>query len=1051
MATFSVGDIVQTRNDATKYGPVMKVLEPIGGVQYYQVLLPHPQGLTMVAEDYLLPFSEVVRTPYDEMAQGAFSGYNEFLKVITVQRLIRNQPLKNTIYAFNASRTRFYPYQFKPLMKFLESDRYRVLICDEVGLGKTIEAGLILTEYRARFNVNRVLVVCPSNLREKWKTELKNRFDEEFRVLQTAEMMEFFKNVEEAETPERAPLNGIVSLETLRSSRCLERLEEVAPDFDIVLVDEAHHMRNFGRKQRRVGQLLSRGALAMVFLTATPVQLGVENLFSLLNILNPEEFPEKVTAHERFLMNEPVVMAQNCLSRVPPLVEDAKRYLKEAGRFPLIRQNPYYTEAWEVVESLGKEVESSSDERAKIRAQIEAQKTIAELNLIGHIYTRTKRREVHGEFSRRRAHPIEVEFTELEMEFYNRVTDYVRALCVERGHAPVIQKWVLNLPQRRMASSIPAMVEYYKKRFNAHDQTFREPPDEMEDVDESLQDEINGNGDLKETSVQVAAGRLREILSFWPENAVDSKYEKFRDALELTRRKERNPKILVFAFFKGTLRYLHKRLLEEGVRSVLISGDVPGEERAKLIEQFREDPETEVLLSSKVGTEGLDFQFCHVLFNYDLPWNPMEVEQRIGRLDRIGQESNFINIFHFWIKDTIEERILKRLYQRIGIFERSIGELELILGDIVRDLEFNMFSQDLSPEQEEEQLRQKLLALEQRRKELRLIEADAAKFIGTDMFFEQQVEETQKFRRYVTPTQIHSLVEDFIRNHAPKTRMEYDTETGKGKLYPGQDLLDMLARYDLLREFRSVTIHGAKGRDITFESEVAFKEPKREFVNILHPLIRGIARHYSENDANAGRCHFIRLSTPHLQPGFYFFFVYLFEVEAAKDQYYLEHILFNDALEEACDPEMSEFLFGEMLEKGRGADRPAPAFPADAMEELCNKAQSIANQRAGFQRERLQKTNDLFIDRRKSVYESFYGRILEQRRQRLEKEQRKITPDERIVRLLQGEIRNREAELRSKKEHLEARRKVDVTVKELCVGCIEVENGTDADLPKGDA
>lgn len=139
MATFSVGDIVQTRNDATKYGPVMKVLEPSGGVQYYQVLLPHPQGLTMVAEDYLLPFSQIARTPYDEMVQGVFSGYNEFLKVITVQRLIRNQPLKNTIYAFNASRTRFYPYQFKPLMKFLESDRYRVLICDEVGLIKPLK------------------------------------------------------------------------------------------------------------------------------------------------------------------------------------------------------------------------------------------------------------------------------------------------------------------------------------------------------------------------------------------------------------------------------------------------------------------------------------------------------------------------------------------------------------------------------------------------------------------------------------------------------------------------------------------------------------------------------------------------------------------------------------------------------------------------------------------------------------------------------------------------------------------------------------------------
>ena len=139
MARFQVGDYVQDRNDSTRYGPVHRVLPPEGGVQYYKVLWPHPHGLRTVLEDDLLPY-DPERGVYVDFISSVFSGYEELLKTVTVQRLSKTQPIKNTLYAFNASRTRFYPYQFKPLIKFLDSEKYRVLVCDEVGLGKTIEA-----------------------------------------------------------------------------------------------------------------------------------------------------------------------------------------------------------------------------------------------------------------------------------------------------------------------------------------------------------------------------------------------------------------------------------------------------------------------------------------------------------------------------------------------------------------------------------------------------------------------------------------------------------------------------------------------------------------------------------------------------------------------------------------------------------------------------------------------------------------------------------------------------------------------------------------------
>ena len=140
----------------------------------------------------------------------------------------------------------------------------------------------------------------------------------------------------------------------------------------------------------------------------------------------------------------------------------------------------------------------------------------------------------------------------------------------------------------------------------------------------------------------------------------------------------------MFAFFKDTLRYLARRLQVDGIGGVTIDGDTPPVERSEIIDSFSRDDRLEVLLSSRVGGEGLDFQFCNTMFNYDLPWNPMEVEQRIGRLDRIGQDSQIIHIYNLWIQGTIEERILRRLYDRVGIFQRSIGGLEAILGEITK-------------------------------------------------------------------------------------------------------------------------------------------------------------------------------------------------------------------------------------------------------------------------------------------------------------------------------------------------------------------------------
>lgn len=1037
MPCFQIGDLVMDRNDSTRYGPVRVVLPLEGDVQYYKVLWPHPYGLRTVLEDDLLYFNPD-KGVYEDFISSIFSGFEELLKNVTLIRLSRTQPIKNTLYAFNASRTRFYPYQFNPLIKFLDSEKYRLLVCDEVGLGKTIEAGLILTEFRARYSVSKVLIVCPSGLREKWKQEMKSRFDEEFTILKTDDFMEILDGYENS--PERVKLNGIVSLETIRTGRVLTRLQEITPDFDMVIVDEAHHMRNPGKKQWQAGTVLSAGATAMVMLTATPVQLGIENLFHLLRILDSQEFPEIQNALRRFKINEGVVQAQNALSRIPPDISSARKYLQVAGQADIVQNNPYFIESMRALEQLADVMENQHSEAERNSAQIETQHALSSLNLIGHIYTRTRRRDVHENFTRRQAHPILVEFTEYEKAFYEAVTNYVRAVCSSRGQTSIIEKWILNTPQRRIASSIPAMVEHYRAKMQEEDEYFQESGEGLEDTELFVEEGKvnNSNGEEEFPNVAVARHRLKDLLKGWPENARDSKYEAFIRAIRSIRQREYKPKILVFAFFKGTLSYLQQRLQADNICAVLISGDVTGDDRTEKIKAFREDAKVEVLLSSKVGSEGLDFQFCHILFNYDLPWNPMEVEQRIGRLDRIGQESEFIAIYHFWVKNTIEERILKRLYERIGVFERSIGELELILGEVTRDLEFELFSQPMTHEEQKEALERRLFVIQSRESELAKIESEAARFIGTDVFFQEEVVRVQKNRLYITPEQLRGLVEYFLRNNAPLTRLEYDIEKQVGRLLPAEDLISILAMEHVLKDFNTAGRSQMGWREITFNGDVAFKNPKREFINLLHPLVRGIVSYLDRKGTVPSGCHYLCIETAELPEGCYFFFIYMVDVRAARPEHLLQTVILDGYLEEACEQGKAEFVFGEILEKGKSLMTPPPRFEEEDMRTAVEKAEKLMRTRIAKMREKLRLANDVFVDRRIQAIASFYDRILNQRKERLKNERAKQKPEERILKLLEGEIKNRCAEKNVEIEKLEARRVLNVEHGILCAGCFEV-------------
>ena len=189
----------------------------------------------------------------------------------------------------------------------------------------------------------------------------------------------------------------------------------------------------------------------------------------------------------------------------------------------------------------------------------------------------------------------------------------------------------------------------------------------------------------------------------------DKKYKKLMEWLK----KSLQEKVIIFSFYRGTLAYLERRLNKDGFKTFLIMGG-QNEDRNKTLDEFKSSTGPDILLSSEVGSEGIDLQFCRVVINFDLPWNPMKLEQRIGRIDRLGQQAERISIINMVVEETIEDRVLMQLYERIDIFKDSIGDLEEILGDINEEFLFDLYNPDLSPAEKEKEHYQRNLQFNNR-------------------------------------------------------------------------------------------------------------------------------------------------------------------------------------------------------------------------------------------------------------------------------------------------------------------------------------------------
>ena len=472
-----------------------------------------------------------------------------------------------------------FPHQTDVALRVLRQMGGRAILADEVGLGKTIEAGIILKELIVRGLARRILIITPASLVAQWQAELENKFFERF---QTPEHPHEWRNVQRA----------IVSLARARHQR---HFDAVTRDpWDLVIVDEAHKAKRRTSRSYKLLSGLQRDYLLL--LTATPLQNDLEELYNLVTLLRPGQFGSWRQFKRKYLGR------------------GRKRIPEDPGQ---IRE------------------------------------------IAAEVMVRTRRANVDLNLPSRNPEHPRIELTAEEDALYRATTSFLRRLFAHGFHAPTSDDRNGRGGKRSQGRGLLAL-ELIRLGQRLCSSTAA--------LAASL--EAKSRKDILLPEFRTAARELAAFARTVPDQA---------KLMELDRQLERFPdRVIVFSEHLATVDTVIRRVQDHGRAAIRFDGSLSKDQRVKAIRRFRSEPGA-VFISTRSGTEGLNLQFCNVMVNYELPWNPMLIEQRIGRIHRIGQERD-VFILNFASRGTVEDRVLQVLDEKIRLFELVVGELDVILG-----------------------------------------------------------------------------------------------------------------------------------------------------------------------------------------------------------------------------------------------------------------------------------------------------------------------------------------------------------------------------------
>lgn len=987
----------------------------------------------------LLEIVEEGKELIELLTQGKFGGPSDLRRVLTFEKI--KGDLTNVFYSMEASNTDFYPHQFKPVMRFIESPVGRMLIADEVGLGKTIEAIYIWKEIQARQSARRLLIVCPAMLREKWRNDLHTRFGISGEIVSAKDLLRRVEEVTAGRSVDSFVF--ITSLEGLRPPRNFEdesvesararlaRLLDqntVSEDFalfDQVIIDEAHYLRNPSTGNNRIGRLLRDASRHLVLLTATPIQIASDNLYQLLRLIDPDAFFDAAVFQEMLFANAAIVRAQRALWRQPADVEGAMAALLEAERSDYFRSDA-------VLARIKKElpaVSSNPERRIEMLGLLESR------SLLSQYLTRSRKREVLEKRVERAPQVLNVSFNAAESSIYNKVTESIRNQAIGKTGVSLFS---LIARQRQMASSIVGALESWTEKGLLEELLWEDLGRPIPDGDnESSADDRAALPNLDDTT---AFGFSYDIAEL---ERGDGKYREL--AGFLVRELAKNPleKFVVFAFYRGTLKYLARRLKSDGISATLIMGGM-GNLKDRAIQQFASNEGPSVLLSSEVGSEGIDLQFCRFVVNYDLPWNPMKVEQRIGRLDRLGQKAERVSIINLTVVNTIEDRVLMRLYNRINIFRESIGDLEEILGEITEQLLVDLLDPNLTDEERDRRSAVTELALQNKQKQQHELEQEAVNLVGFSDYILEHIKDSRERGRWLSGGELRAIVEDFFARRYPGTKIEPSPEFEQAARLTLSDE----ARRDLGR-FVSDTRPATRTRlQQSGRPILCVFDPRRtqgftqdaEFVEPSHPLIQWIRASYEVDQTQLHRVSAIKLGAAEagMSRGDYVFVAHRWSFIGLK----ADHLLAFRALRLGSQEPLSNADSEALLTR---AARAGEAFPNAAnvlgdMESIRVAAESCENGLDDSFGQRLadfDAENAVRCDQQETSARKFAQRRIKELGDRIARfrETGTVQP----IAMTEGLIRREEEQLKAKLDRIFRRKQTDSTMVPLAVGVVRVE------------
>lgn len=601
----SVGDFVFDTIEKANVQVLEKI--EVWGYVSYKVFNPATGQVYKANEEQLSSSESTIQ--YDE----------NYLRYVTLLSKIKNETAGGFLSSL-ASGIIPLPHQLHVLNRTMETNNIRYILADEVGLGKTIEAGMIIRELKSRGLVSRILVVCPTGLVTQWTSEMQEKFHEKFQVILPSDYDTIRRLTDNDDVYGQfdqviSPMDSIKPIEKHAgwSEEKVEKYNEeriysiINSGWDLIIIDEAHRVAGSSGEVARykLGNLLAQASPYLLLLSATPHNGKTEPFLRLIRLLDADAFP------------------------------NAKSIVREQVAPFLIR-----TEKREAIDNNG--------------------------NLL---------------FKNRITHLVTISWDErnnLQRELYEMVSSYVaktynKALRNRKKNMCLI--FLLIIMQRMVTSSTAAIRQSLERRLNILlEQRTCVGNLREEDLDElDIEDGVEEAIEAISLDMELEIEELKQIISLAKQAQFqnqDAKVEPLLNEIDAILSEDRTQKVIIFTEFVATQTYLQELLVNRDYTVTILNGGMSIDERNAAMQEFKTS--TSIFISTDAGGEGLNLQFANIIINYDLPWNPMKIEQRCGRVDRIGQQRD-VHIYNFIVGETVENRVREVLEEKLSVILKEMG------------------------------------------------------------------------------------------------------------------------------------------------------------------------------------------------------------------------------------------------------------------------------------------------------------------------------------------------------------------------------------------